>query len=50
MAESFLGALNLVVQTLGRLEDVVEAAVEDASGITAWGKVCLRSSTVFGRA
>jgi hypothetical protein len=38
MAESFLGALNLVVQTLGRLEDVVEAAVEDASGITAWGE------------
>jgi hypothetical protein len=36
MAESFQRALNLVVQTLGRLEGV--AADEDVSGIATWGE------------
>ena len=37
MTTSFLSALNLVVQTLGRLQDVIEGAVDDASGIATWG-------------
>jgi hypothetical protein len=38
MPESFLGALNLVVQFIAQLPAIVEGAADDASDIATWGE------------